>query len=72
MEYGEKDGDEGKSELIFEGYYVFLSLFFLTCWILSMGEIEILKKERTEELKFQGEVFIFFKRIIKMKGNIER
>lgn len=46
MEYGEEEGGEEKSELIFEGYYVFLSLFFLTCWILSMGEIEILKEER--------------------------
>lgn len=46
MEYGEEKGGEEKSELIFEGYYVFLSLFFLTCWILSMGEIEILKEER--------------------------
>lgn len=46
MEYGEEKGGEGKSELIFEGYYVFVSLFFLICWILSMGEIEILKEER--------------------------
>lgn len=46
MEYCEEEGGEEKSELIFEGYYVFLSLFFLTCWILSMGEIEILKEER--------------------------
>ena len=49
-----------------------MSSFFFNLLDSFNEEIEILKKERTEELKFQGGVFIFFKRIIKMKGNIER
>lgn len=44
MEYGEEKGGEGKSELIFEGYYVFVSLSFLICWILSMEKSRFSRK----------------------------
>lgn len=61
MEYGEEERGEEKSELIFEGYYVFVSLSFLICWILSMEKSRFSRKRELKNWNFKVKSLFFSK-----------